>query len=98
VQRAGGKSRSMGVKKEVLKKRRLNEKKFGQWHPLPNGGRQYFYVVEGRRGWKARYVKEVNRHEETVRFYQEIYDDTGKLVEVHYKFPEDLGHQKIKSG
>ena len=31
------------------------------------------------------------------RYYQEIYDETGKLVEIHHKYPEDLGHQKIKS-
>jgi hypothetical protein len=30
--------------------------------------------------------------ERTVRFYQEIYDDTGRLVEVHEKYPEDKGH------
>jgi hypothetical protein len=33
----------------------------------------------------------------TVRFYQEIYDDTGKLVEIHHKYPVDQGHQKVTS-
>jgi len=42
-------------------------------------------------------VKEVNKQEKTVKFYQEIYDDQSNLVESHYKFPEDKGHIKIKS-
>jgi hypothetical protein len=43
----------------------------------------------------ARYVKEVDASEMTVQFYQEIYDETGKLVEVHHKYPVDEGHKKI---
>jgi hypothetical protein len=39
--------------------------------------------------------KEVNPDETTVRFWQEIYDDTGKLVEIHEKFPLDKGHKKV---
>jgi hypothetical protein len=42
-------------------------------------------------------VKEVDADEVTVRFYQEIYDDTGKLVEIHHKYPVDQGHQKVTS-
>ena len=79
-----------------IDKRRQNEKKFGQWQSLPGGGRRYLYEVSGRRGWKARYIKEVNAQEETARFYQEIYDAEGKLVEVHQKFPTDTGHQKME--
>ncbi|NJD78914.1 MAG: hypothetical protein FIB08_17780 [Candidatus Methanoperedens sp.] len=51
--------------------------------------------VEGRHGWTARYVREVNEKEETLRFYQEIYDDNSKLVEIHEKYPDDRGHKKI---
>ena len=51
----------------------------------------------GKQGWKARYVKEVDADEVTVRFYQEIYDDAGKLVEVHHKYPVDHGHQNVTS-
>lgn len=40
-------------------------------------------------------MKEVDAEENTVRFWQEIYDDTGKLVEVHEKYPVDRGHQKL---
>ena len=77
-------------------KRRQNEKKFDQWESLPNGRRRYFYEVLGRRGWRARYVKEVDAQEVTTRFYQEIYNAEGKLVEVHQKFPTDTGHQRME--
>ncbi|MCZ7362798.1 MAG: hypothetical protein O8C58_05635 [Candidatus Methanoperedens sp.] len=76
-------------------KRRINERKFGTWEGLPDGGRRYSYKVEGRHGWTARYIKEVGKIEETLRFYQEIYDDNGKLIEIHEKFPDDKGHKKI---
>lgn len=42
-----------------------------------------------------RYLKEVDANESTLRFWQEIHDDTGKLVEIHEKFPVDKGHQKV---
>lgn len=75
--------------------RAQNEKKFGQWDELSGGGRRYRLDVPGKLGWLARYLKEVNGNESTVRFRQEIYDDKGKLVEVHEKFPVDKGHQKV---
>lgn len=74
--------------------RAQNERKFGQWDELPHGGRRYFRDVLGRLGWRARYWKEVDSTEATLRFWQEIYDDQGKLVEVHDKFPVDKGHRK----
>jgi hypothetical protein len=74
------------------RKRQQNEKKFGAWRELPTGGRLYTYDVEGRSGWKAKYVKEVDAEESTVRFAQEIYDVDGRLREVHEKYPVDLGH------
>jgi YD repeat-containing protein len=46
-------------------------------------------------GWSARYVKEVDSDEQTTRFYQEIYNAQGQLVEIHEKFPVDKGHQKV---
>ena len=76
--------------------RSQNERKFGSWEELPNGGRRYWFEVAGRRGWKARYVKEVDDDENTVRFWQEIYDDQGKLVEIHEKYPVDKGHQPVQ--
>lgn len=62
---------------------------------LPEGGRRYILEVQGRGGWKARYVKEVDSEERTIRFYQEIYDDRGRLVEIHEKYPVDTGHRKV---
>jgi hypothetical protein len=75
--------------------RAQNERKFGQWDELPGGGRRYRLDVPGRLGWLARYCKEVDANEATVRFWQEIYDGQGKLVERHEKFPVDTGHQKM---
>ncbi len=79
----------------LLQKRKRNERKFGNWIDLPNGGRRYWYEVRGRKGWSARYVKEVDAEENTVRFWQEIYDERGRLVEIHEKFPVDKGHQRF---
>ena len=73
-----------------------NERKFGQWEDLPDGGRRYWLDVPGSRGWSARYVKEVDSQENTSCFYQEIRDETGKLIEVHEKHPEDRGHRKLQ--
>jgi hypothetical protein len=73
-----------------------NKRKFGSWEELPRGGRRYWLEVAGRRGWKARYVKEVDADENTVRFWQEIYDDQDKLVEIHEKYPVDKGHQQVQ--
>ena len=75
--------------------RAQNEKKFGHWEELPGGGRRYRLDVLGRLGWRARYCKEVDANEDTQRFWQEIYDDRGRLVEVHEKYPVDKGHQKV---
>ena len=76
--------------------REQNEKKFPDWAGLPNGGRRYWLDVLGRRGRRARNIKEVDADEKTLRFYQQIYDDDGKLVEVHEKYPVDKGHQKVE--
>ncbi|MEW6192549.1 MAG: hypothetical protein AB1507_04235 [Bacillota bacterium] len=78
------------------RKRRQNEKKFGSWEELPGGGRLYWFEVIGRSGWKARYLKKVDSEEETLKFYQEIYNDKGELVEIHEKYPVNKGHKRIK--
>ena len=75
--------------------RAQNEKKFGQRDELSGGGRRYWLAVPGRLGWMARYLKDVDANETTVRFWQEIFDDKGILVETHEKFPVDKGHQKV---
>jgi hypothetical protein len=78
-----------------MSNRRQNERKFGNWIALPDGGRRYWLDVGSRHGWRARYVKEVNQAETTVRFLQEIYDDRDKLVEIHEKYPLDKGHRRL---
>jgi len=78
-----------------MNKRRQNEQKFGNWQDLSNEGRRYWYDVPGHSGWKARYVKEVDAKENTVKFYQEIYDDDGDLREIHEKYPVDTGHRRV---
>jgi hypothetical protein len=75
--------------------RQQNERKFTGWQDLPKGGRRYWLEIAGRNGWRARYQKEVDANEHTVRFWQEIFDDHGRLVERHEKYPVDKGHQKV---
>ena len=40
----------------------------------------------------------MNEMEETLKFYQEVYDKNGRLVEIHEKYPADKGHQKTEGG
>ena len=75
--------------------RQQNERSFAQWENLPGGGRRYFKRIAGRSGGFARYGKEVDAAESTLRFWQEIYDRKGKLVARHEKFPVDSGHQDV---
>lgn len=75
--------------------REQNERKFGNWSSLPNGGRRYWLDVQGRFGWTARYLKDVDADENTVRFWQEIFNQSGQIVEIHVKFPTDEGHRKV---
>ena len=77
------------------KKRINNEKKFGNWKET-NSGRIYFLEITGRWKWKAKYVKEVDQEENTLKFYQEIYNEKGELVEFHEKYPHDKGHKKLR--
>ena len=78
-----------------MSSRSQNEIKFGQWEELSGGGRRYRREIAGRLGWSARYLKDVDDQENTLRFWQEIYDEHGKLVEIHEKYPVDRGHQKL---
>ena len=82
---------------QIELKRRGNEKKFDTCEELPGGGRRYSYKVKGHYGWIARYVKEVDATEQTLRFYQEIYNSSGKLIEIHEKYPKDRGHIKVRN-
>jgi hypothetical protein len=40
----------------------------------------------------------VSADEITLTFYQEIYNEEGELVEIHQKYPSDLGHKSTKQG
>ena len=77
------------------KKQKEDELKFKNWKSRPSGGRIYWYDIKGWLGWKARYIKETDSNENTLKFYQEIYDQEGIMVEIHVKFPEDKGHRKL---
>lgn len=79
------------------KKRIENEKKFPNFEDMPEGSRMYWFEIEGLLGWKARYVKIVDKKENTISFKQEIYNESGVLVEVHEKYPIDKGHIKLKN-
>jgi len=79
-----------------IDKRQENEKKFSKWEELPDGSRMYWFDIEGRLGWKARYIKSVDQQEVTISFRQEIYNEHGILMEVHEKYPIDKGHQKTE--
>lgn len=79
----------------MVDKRKLNKKKFKNWEEF-EWGRRYQYEIEVKLGWKARYVKEVDINENALRFYQEIYDNEGRLIEVHHKYPIDEAHIRLK--
>jgi len=75
--------------------RQKNEKNFEVWTEIENGGRIYSFEIFGKLGWKAKYLKEVNNEELTMRFWQEVYDDKNVLREIHEKYPLDKGHKKV---
>jgi hypothetical protein len=72
-----------------------NERTYQNWIDDRDGNRKYWYDVEGKHGRKARYVKIVDSGERTLQFFQEIYDPSGELVEIHEKYPVDKGHRTI---
>ena len=63
---------------------------------IPRGREQALLdrCVKGKMNWSARYLKLVDCDENTIRFWQEIFDEHGVLVEVHQKYPIDLGHRR----
>lgn len=75
--------------------REQNERRFGRWEELPNGGRRYLKHVPGHTRRFALYVKEVDANEMTVLFPQEIYNAEGNLIEIHEKYPVDKKHQRL---
>lgn len=79
-----------------IAKRNENEKKFSNWEDFSDQTRKYWFEIPGHAGWKARYVKIVDKAEVTLYFAQEIYNENGVLVEIHEKYPIDKGHRKIE--
>ena len=73
----------------------LRTRKFKHWEELLDGGRRYVREYVGRAGGRARYIKEVDVNERTVRFAQEIYDASTRLVAIHEKYLVDLGHKRL---
>ena len=76
-------------------KRLHNEREFDEWIETEEGGRIYSFEIAGKHGWKAKYIKEVDVEETTIKFWQEIYDEHNMLKEIHEKYPVDKGHQKL---
>ena len=76
-------------------KRQRNETDYDSWIEKENGGRIYSFEIVGKLGWKAKYLKEVDIQEVTIRFWQEVYDENNILKEIHEKYPVDKGHKKI---
>jgi hypothetical protein len=54
---------------------------------LPAGGRRFRLEIRCRSGGRAVYFEEFDPAKKTVRFWREIYDERGSLVEVHERFP-----------
>ena len=78
-----------------LVKRHANESEFDFWEEMPNGGRKYWFDIQGKVGGFARYIKQVDANERTTSFIQEIYNKVGTLVEIHEKYPIDKGHKSV---
>ena len=78
------------------KKQRLkNEREYESWIEKEDGGRIYSFEIKCKVGWNAKYLKEVDSEEVTMKFWQEIYDDKNILKEIHEKYPVDTGHKKL---
>jgi hypothetical protein len=75
--------------------RQRNERRFPNWDELPDGGRRYYEIKQGKKFGYAKYVKIVDANEITLSIVQEIYDDNGRLVALHQKYPIDTGHQNV---
>ncbi len=75
--------------------REQNEKRFKNWEDLPDGRRRYWSDRKGAEHGFQRMVKIVDADEITLQLVQEIYNDDGRLIERHQKYPEDTGHQTL---
>jgi hypothetical protein len=73
--------------------RKQNEKRFINWQDLPDGGRRYWFDRVGAESGFQRMIKVVDKDEQTIQLLQEIYNEHGKLIERHQKYPQDTGHE-----
>jgi hypothetical protein len=76
--------------------RKQNEGDFGQWEDLPDGGRRYWRQRKGLISGFQRMIKVVDADENTIQVVQEVYNETGDLIEQHQKYPVDTGHQILR--
>ena len=74
--------------------RTQNENTYEHWTDNADGTRTYWYELQRKYGWRARYVKIVDAQEKTIKFYQEIFNEHGELIELHEKYPVDTGHKR----
>ena len=51
--------------------------------------------VRKRLEWKAKYLKEMDNEETTLKFWQGVYDETNTLREIHEKYPIDKEYKKV---
>ncbi len=79
------------------KKRKANETEFDLWTDNDMGGRIYYFEINGKFEWKAKYLKEVDKDEITKRFWQKIYDERNILREIHEKYLFNKGHKKVEN-
>ena len=75
--------------------REQNEKEYRNWIDLSDGSRRYWRERKGKVSGLQRMIKIVDTNENTLLVVQEIYSDSGELIERHQKFPHDTGHQVI---
>ncbi len=58
------------------------------------GGKIYYFEINGKFVWKAKYLKELDGNEITIRFWQEIDDERNILREIHEKYLLTRGIKK----
>lgn len=73
--------------------RAQNEKRFRTWLDLADGTRRYWTDRQGAVSGFQRMIKVVDKDENTLLLLQEIYNNDGKLIERHQKYPVDTGHE-----
>jgi hypothetical protein len=75
--------------------RKQNEAEYHFWEELPDGGRRYWKQRPGVKSGYQQIVKFVDSNEVTLLVLQEVYNDDGKLIEKHQKFPSGSEHKYV---